>query len=315
MSGDEQAKMEGPPELPSPPRRPTSSRRPRLRRRSSEARTAAERELSSVRSALEADLETRAGRSPRSNPRRRNARGISASKELRPTGRLKPPAPTCWPPGRGGGGGCQVDAAHATAIAAVEARRRRRRKRRRNARGSNGRSTRRKSRRCRRGLSSRKRLSWAFSASRALLDETTPSVKRDWEDMKRRFDARESRADDVAQIKGPKQEVGVLAQTCANLKIEKTHLALELENRDVTDAVSATPGLRGTTPGPRTRRERQERVGQHATPSPNVRARRAATVSSAATISSRNRSSRRRYEPRPPRRGVCGPRRRAGGRR
>ena len=210
-----------------------------------------------------------------------------------------------------------MDAAHATAIAAVEARRReeteaatKRAKEQREKHEAEIEAL-------ERGLSSRGSGCRGRLGVEGAARRDQRRAERDWEDMKRRFDARESRADDIAQIKGLKQEVGVLAQTCANLKIEPTHLALELENRDVTDAVFGnTEGMKKTTtPGPRTRPLTAETRGQHAAPSPNVRARRAATVSSAATISSRNRGSRRRYAPRPQRRGVCVPRRRAGGRR
>ena len=102
-----------------------------------------------------------------------------------------------------------MDAAHATALAAVEARRREAmeaaEKRQQDQQERHEAEV--------EALETRatlkgKRLSWAFSASRALLDETNAELKRDWEDMKRRFDARESRADDVANIKGLKQEVG-----------------------------------------------------------------------------------------------------------
>lgn len=259
------------------------------------ARTAAERELSSVRSALEADLETRAGTiaALESSATERAARISALQKEAEELNREieATRADLLATRENAAAEAARLDAAHATAIAAVEARRREETE----ASEKRAREQREKHEAEVEALQTRaelkgKRLSWAFSASRALLDETNAELKRDWEDMKRRFDARESRADDVAQIKGLKQEVGVLAQTCANLKIEKTHLALELENRDVTDAVFGNTGGKRHHTGPKNPAANgRNALGQHATPSPNVRARRAATVATSATISSRNR--------------------------
>lgn len=249
------------------------------------ARSAAEKELSSVRSALEADLATRAGtiaalestateRAARISALQKEAEELNAQIESTRADLLATRENAAAEAAR-------LDAAHATALAAVEARRREAmeaaEKRQQDQQESHEAEV--------EALETRatlkgKRLSWAFSASRALLDETNAELKRDWEDMKRRFDARESRADDVANIKGLKQEVGVLAQTCANLKIEKTHLALELENRDVTDAVFGNTGGKRHHAGPKNPASAaRNALGQVATPSPN-QARRTATISS-----------------------------------
>ena len=82
-----------------------------------------------------------------------------------------------------------------------------------------------------------KRLSWAFSASRALLDDANAALKRDHEDLRARFDARESREDDLQKIAGLRRDVKQLEGQCAGLEAETKQLTLRLENRNVNDAV------------------------------------------------------------------------------
>ena len=89
-----------------------------------------------------------------------------------------------------------------------------------------------------------KRLSWAFSASRALLDDANAALKADHDDMKARFDARESREDDVAQIRGLRREVGALEAMCGKLRSETKQLSLELDNRNQNDLVFGSSGGR-----------------------------------------------------------------------
>ena len=158
-------------------------------------RTAAERELSSVRSALEADLATRAGTiaALESSATERAARISALQKEAEELNREieTTRADLLATRENAAAEAARLDAAHATAIAAVEARRRG---------GDGSRDEAREEQREKHeaeieALETRaelkgKRLSWAFSASRALLDETNAELKRDWEDMKRRFDAR-----------------------------------------------------------------------------------------------------------------------------
>lgn len=82
-----------------------------------------------------------------------------------------------------------------------------------------------------------KRLSWAFSASRSLLDDANAALARDHGELRARFDARESREDDVRAIAGLKQDVRLLEGTCAGLESETKQLTLRLENRNANDAV------------------------------------------------------------------------------
>lgn len=89
-----------------------------------------------------------------------------------------------------------------------------------------------------------KRLSWAFSASRAMLDKTNAAIVAERDDMKARFDARESRADDIAAIEGLRREVDLLEGMCGRLRSETKQLTLELENRDENDAVFGSSGRR-----------------------------------------------------------------------
>lgn len=90
-----------------------------------------------------------------------------------------------------------------------------------------------------------KRLSWAFSASRALLDDANAALKRDHHELRARFDARESRGDDLQKIAGLKQDVRKLEGQCVGLQQETQQLTLKLQNRNVNDAVFGGSGMGG----------------------------------------------------------------------
>ena len=109
----------------------------------------------------------------------------------------------------------RLDAAHAAALAALDVRRRE------DAAAAEARVTKMERQQteeiealeARRELRA-KRLSWAFSASRAMLDKTNAALVAERDDMKARFDARESRADDVADIEGLRAK-SISSRVCA----------------------------------------------------------------------------------------------------
>lgn len=88
-----------------------------------------------------------------------------------------------------------------------------------------------------------KRLSWAFSASRALLNDANAALKSDHDELRARFDARESREDDLQKIAELNHNVLNLENTCAGLESEKNQLQLRLENRNINDAVFGGAGM------------------------------------------------------------------------
>ena len=75
------------------------------------------------------------------------------------------------------------------------------------------------------------------------LDDANAALKADHDDMKARFDARESREDDVAQIRGLRREVGA-PSVCGKLRSETKQLSLELDNRNQNDLVFGSSGGR-----------------------------------------------------------------------
>ena len=98
-----------------------------------------------------------------------------------------------------------------------------------------------------RAESREKRLSWAFSASKALLAETNAAIKADHDRMKKRFDARDSRDDDVLKISELSAVVSALDNMNKHLKRETQDLSRELENRDQNDTIfGGVGGMRGT---------------------------------------------------------------------
>ena len=82
-----------------------------------------------------------------------------------------------------------------------------------------------------RAESREKRLSWAFNASKALLAETNAAILADHARMKKRFEARDSRGDDVEKIAELSAEVNALDD------LNMQAIARELDNRDQNDYV------------------------------------------------------------------------------
>jgi kinesin family protein 5 len=102
-----------------------------------------------------------------------------------------------------------------------------------------------------RAESREKRLSWAFSASKALLAETNAAILADHARMKQRFDARDSRDDDVEKIAELSAEVNALDNLNMHLRRETQAIARELDNRDQNDYIFGNaPGHRSAA-GPR----------------------------------------------------------------
>jgi len=82
-----------------------------------------------------------------------------------------------------------------------------------------------------------RRLSWAFSASRALLEAANTQVRDNHELLRARFDARESREDDLARISHLNQSLNALQHRYNGLEAEAKQLTLRLDNRNASDAV------------------------------------------------------------------------------
>merc|ERR1719321_65385 len=79
-----------------------------------------------------------------------------------------------------------------------------------------------------------RRVAWAFSCARSLKDEKTRSVLGDLQNLQKRFDARESRADDLKTIAVLKKRVASAdqARTAASRAKKRTELELENERRN-----------------------------------------------------------------------------------
>ena len=80
-------------------------------------------------------------------------------------------------------------------------------------------------------------MSWAFSASRAIMNETNEALKTEHDEMKRKFDNRESRDDDLRVISSLKQEVTILQSMCVRLESNAKQMSLQLDNRNTNDYV------------------------------------------------------------------------------
>ena len=90
-----------------------------------------------------------------------------------------------------------------------------------------------------------KRLSWAFSASRAIMNETNEALKTEHDEMKRKFDNRESRDDDLRVISSLKQEVTILQSMCVRLESNAKQMSLQLDNRNTNDYVFGSASKAG----------------------------------------------------------------------
>ena len=88
-----------------------------------------------------------------------------------------------------------------------------------------------------RAESREKRLSWAFSASKALLAETNAAIQADHARMKKRFDSRDSRDDDVEKLAVLTAEVRALDRVNAHLRREFRDISRKLDNRDRNDRI------------------------------------------------------------------------------
>ena len=102
-----------------------------------------------------------------------------------------------------------------------------------------------------RAESREKRLSWAFSASKALLAETNAAILADHARMKQRFEARDSRDDDVEKIAELSAEVNALDNLNVHLRRETQAIARELDNRDQNDYIFGNAQGHRAAPGPR----------------------------------------------------------------
>ena len=105
-----------------------------------------------------------------------------------------------------------------------------------------------------RAESREKRLSWAFSASKALLAETNAAIQADHARMKKRFDSRDSRDDDVEKLAVLTAEVSALDSMNKHLRRETEAIARELDNRDQNDSIFGSSGGVRSAPGPGARK-------------------------------------------------------------
>ena len=95
----------------------------------------------------------------------------------------------------------------------------------------------------------KRRLSWAFSASKALLAENNAAIQADHARMKKRFDNRDSRDDDVEKLAELTAEVRALDRVNAHLRGETEAFSRELDNRDQNDSIFGGCGSMRSSPG------------------------------------------------------------------
>ncbi len=95
----------------------------------------------------------------------------------------------------------------------------------------------------------KRRLSWAFSASKALLAENNVAIQADHARMKKRFDSRDSRDDDVEKLAVLTAEVSALDSMNKHLRRETEAIARELDNRDQNDSIFGGCGSMRSSPG------------------------------------------------------------------
>ena len=100
----------------------------------------------------------------------------------------------------------------------------------------------------------KRRLSWAFSASKALLAENNAAIQADHARMKKRFDSRDSRDDDVEKLAVLTAEVSALDSMNKHLRRETEAIARELDNRDQNDSIFGSSGGVRSAPGPGARK-------------------------------------------------------------
>ena len=100
----------------------------------------------------------------------------------------------------------------------------------------------------------KRRLSWAFSASKALLAENNAAIQADHARMKKRFDNRDSRDDDVEKLAELTAEVRALDRVNAHLRGETEAFSRELDNRDQNDSIFGGSGSMRSSPGPGARK-------------------------------------------------------------
>jgi len=94
----------------------------------------------------------------------------------------------------------------------------------------------------------KRRLAWAFSASKALLTENNAAIQADHARFKKKFDNRDSRDDDVEKLAKLTAEVRALHLVNTHLCRETEALSLELDNRDQNDSIFG--GCRSTRSSP-----------------------------------------------------------------
>ena len=95
----------------------------------------------------------------------------------------------------------------------------------------------------------KRRLSWAFSASKALLAENNAAIQADHARMKKRFGNRDSRDDDVEKLAALTAEVRALNRVNAHLRWETEAFSRELDNRDQNDSIFGGCGSMRSSPG------------------------------------------------------------------
>ena len=88
-----------------------------------------------------------------------------------------------------------------------------------------------------RAASREKHISWAFSASIALLAERNAVINAKHSKMKKRFDKRASRDDDVEKLAVLTAEVRALDRVNAHLRREFRDISRKLDNRDRNDRI------------------------------------------------------------------------------
>ena len=100
----------------------------------------------------------------------------------------------------------------------------------------------------------KRRLSWAFSASKALLAENNAAIQADHARMKKRFDNRDSRDDDVEKLTELTAEARALDRMNTHLRRQTEAISRELDNRDRNDCIFAGCGAMRSSPGPGARK-------------------------------------------------------------
>lgn len=107
---------------------------------------------------------------------------------------------------------------------------------------------------------STRRVAWAFSCARTMQDAAARTVLGDMQNLQRRFDARESRADDLKQISALKKRVASADRARTAASRAKSRVQTELENERRNDTIFGAQNAGAVSAKNRRRRDEARRA-------------------------------------------------------